>query len=631
MRSLLRPALAFLALTPFLGARLEENLPAGTYGIVKIESLEKTRKNLEAHPLALALKGDRFGEFLKPLLDKLHEGDAAVKVAEFEKHRDEFVQFFKGEALFAMVNTPDTVEGHLPYDYVVLADTEADQEQLSGFFKKLGFHQPAPASGESGDDASGAAAKSGAKPQADEEDEGEDAEPMASTGRRPRLVAPEIFSVDDTHSGVKLHLLQVKVEEKPITVAGWAVVDKTFIYTTAPNVLNELVDARKSGRKDNYTEQAVYKTNREAVGDADAWVLLDMPRIAGAVRELIVKKTTLSDGSVTAGMMGMDPVKCYDSLGLDAIRHIRVALTLKPDDTHADSSIAWTEKRGLLKMIAVPPGAEPDLAVIPSGITVANASRFDIGTALAELETLAKGAFPMAAPIFDMQIGKMKDEQGLDIRGAILSNFGDELWQLVSMGDTGESGPENLQDQVFVVALKDENKLNSFVETVAGKAAEQTGNGAGTLFDERELLGVKIRSVKNLPPSTPRIQYAVTKGRLFFSVGNGKLLDRTLAQFNDPKGGLATEPAFKDGLAKLPKGASSVTYMDLGEYATGIGRAFIDGFNKTGGSNPDAPKLDADKLPKASDLPFAVVGNSVSGENEITSRSILVRKADVSR
>lgn len=630
MRSLLRPALALLATTPFLSASLEENLPAGTYGIVKIESVERTRRNLDAHPLAAVFKSEKFSEFLKPFMEKMRNDEKALKEFEsFEKYRDELAKFFKGEALFAVVNTPETAEGHLPYDYVVLADTETDQEQLAEFFKKVGFHQPAPASGGGASDSSGG--KSGAKPQADEDDEDETPEPIASTARRPRLVAPEVFAADDTHSGVKLHLLQVKVEDKPLTVAGWAIVEKTFIYTTAPNVLNELVDARKSGRKDNYTGRRIYKTNREAIGDADAWLLLDMPLIAGAVRELVVKSSTLPDGTVKPGSMGMDPVKSYDSLALDAISHIRVAITLKPDDTRADSSIAWTEKRGLLKMLAVPPGAEPNLAVIPSGIAASSAARFDISVALAELEKLAKGAFPMVAPMVDMQLGKMKDEQGLDLRGAILANFGDEVWSFVDRVDTTNTDPAKIQNQVYVVALKDENKLNSFIETVAGKAAEQTGNGVGALFDERELLGVKIRTVKNLPPTVARIQYAVTNGRLFLSVGESKLLDRVLAQFNEPKSGLATEPAFKDGLSKLPKGGDSVNYIDVGEYAALLGKIMEIADKQRDATGRGKFGFESAKFPTRSDFPFVVVGNSVTGENEITSRSVLVRKPDASR
>ncbi len=629
-RPAFRAALALLALTPFVQARLEENLPATTYGLVKVESVSKTRKNLDAHPFALALRGPKFTEFFKPFADKLaKDPDSAEKFAQFEKHRDEVLAAFPGEVVFSVVKTPDPVPGHAPYDFVLLADTTLDEAAVAELLKKLDLHQPVSADK---DAPSGKPARDGAPAQADG-DMGDDATPQASPGAKPRLVAPELFRADEDHRGVTLHTLQVKLDDKPVTVAGWAVVEKTFLYATAPNVLRDLVDARREGRKDNFAGQPVYKANREALEDSDAWVLLNMPLIAGSLRDLVADKIKDEEGNPAPGPMGMDYLKSFDSLGLDAFRHFRLSATLRPDDTRVDTSVAWSEDRGLVKFIteATPRGAAPDLSVLPSGVMAASAGRYDLSKMLARLETLLREAFPLAAPMFDIQLDKVKQQEGLDIRGAFLANLGDEIWSVSDPLPAANAGASAANaPAVFVVSIKDENKLASFIETIAGKAAPQTGDGVKSLFEERELLGVKVRAFKNLPQGTPRLQYALHKGRLFFSMGEGKLLDRTLAQFNDPKGGLAADPAFKDALSKLSKGASGIQYYDLGAYASTLCRVVAEA-PKNRRPSKDEPKLDADKAPAAADLPFIAVGNSVVGENEATSRTVLLRKPDASK
>jgi hypothetical protein len=628
MRSLALPLLSLLAISPFVHARLEENLPASTYGLVKVESVTKTRKNLETNPFTTALKAPKFADYLKPLVEKMRADPGSASFAEFEKQYDALLETFTGEVVFAVVKTPDAVAGHLPYDYILLADTAADEARVNELLKKLGVHQPV----SSETTAPSPAKPAGATPMGDEDDD--EGEPISSKGSRPRPVVPEVFSGEEVHHGVTLHTLSVKMDDKPVVLSGWAIVGKTLVYATAPNVLRDLVDARREGRKDNFTDQAVYKTNRESLENSDAWALFNLPLIAGTLREKVVEESKGPDGETKPGIMGMNTLKAYDSLGLDALEHLRVSVTLKPDDTRSDTSLAWSENRGLIRFItdSAPKDAVPDLTVMPAGVMTAGAARMDVSKFFARLESMLKEALPLAAPMFDMQVDRIKKEESLDLRSALLENFGDEIWSFsdpLPPLDEKKAAP-TMAPSVFVITLKDENKFNSFVETLAGKAAPQTGDGAKSLFEERELLGVKVRSIKNLPPTTPRIQYAITKGKIFLSLGDGKLLDRTLAQFNDPKGGLAADPSFKEGLAKLPKGGSSVGYYDLGEYFSTIGKAFVAGVNQAADRLHDAdkPKFDASKAPVAADLPFVAVSSGILLEKEITSRTVIVRKPD---
>lgn len=607
MKSLIRPALALLALTPFVQARLEENLPSGSFGVVKIENVAATRSNLENHPMAAALKNARMEDYLKPLLDKIVEKQGADKMAEFEKNREEVTAAFPGEFVFAVVKTPTPVDGHLPYDFVVIADTTLDPDAAAALFKKLGLHQSS-------------VAKKSFKPdpKPDAEDDGDEA-PAA---------APDTIAVDEEYHGVTLHTLGVKHDGKTVTLSGWAVVNKTIVFATAPNVLRDLVDSRKETRKDSYVDSAVYKKNVAALANTDAWVLLDMPLVAGALHDLIAAKNEEGANPL------FDVVKAYDTLALDAFTHVRISATLKADDTRTDSSIGWSEKRGLVKTLVTPmtKGAAPDIAVLPSDATVASTVRYDVGAFFKELDGLLHEALPPAMSISDMQLSKMKKE-GLDVRESLLRNFGDSVWMIADMkGDDSPApgSPPIKSDIVYVLSLKDRAKFESFVETALGKvAAEQTGDGVKSLFDEREIVGVKVRTLKQGIPGTS-MSYAVSKDLLFIAVGESSFLDRTLAQFQDPRNGLDKNADVKAALAKLPENPFSVTYIDVGRYVESYAK-MLPALLAVGKQNDEFGKLDASKAPKASDLPFFGVGVSTLGENELTSRTVYLRKSDANR
>lgn len=622
MKRLLIPAC--LALAPLLFARLEENLPAETYGLLKIENIAKTRARLDAHPVSRGPGAERFKEFIAPLIDKAKSKDPAA-YAEFERARDAALKHFDGEFVWAVVRTRDPLPHHLPFDFVVLARTEADETTLADFLKDVKLLQPTPPAGEK----TPAPETAAPKPASDDEG-GEDAPVPAKSDVKPEPAPLE--SVEEEFSGVKLHLLVTKVgDEPPVSSGGWAVVDKTFLYASAPNVLKELVEARKTGRKDAFTDAPLWRSAKDALDDRDAWLLLNVPLVAASAREAIVKaldeRKKAGEAPLGGGMF--DPLKTFDAMAFDNITQLRMTVSLKPDDTRADSALLWNERKGFVNLIRYKADAAPEIGLAPADAVAADAGRVDLAATFATLETMLREALPFAAPMLDLQLDKLKNEEGLDIRTAILANLGDSVVTVTGEAPAGAvaAAPEKaaeLLPQVWIVTLLDETKLASFIETGLGKiAAKQTGDGAKSVFEERELLGVKVREFKGGGAAVPRITYALCKNRLVIGKGDPALFDKVVAQILSPKPGLDATPAHRAAIARLPEGGCAVNHADLGRLAGFLGEQFVR-MSKNAG---DEFSPDPAKAPRAGDFPFVIVGKSYASETGVESHAVLAPKS----
>lgn len=629
MKTLSLRLLATLALAPLAFAGLEENLPATTFGLIKIENITKSRARLEAHPVGKAPGAAKIREFFAPGLNKLRAEEAGA-FTEFEKIRESLGKHLTGEFVLAVVQTPNPLPGHIPIDYVTLAETDADEAAIATLLKDAKLFQPTP---NTIDLPAPAAGSDKTTPQSDDESENdEENEPMEPVAGRakPKIEMPKLEAVEEEFAGVKLHLLTTKVDDKPVGLGGWALVNRTFVYASAPNVLKELVEARKSGRKDAFTDTAIYKSGKDAIADRDGWMLINPPIINGAVREVLVNRRdeARKAGKPAPGGGMFDPIKTFDAMAFDNMTHIRISMSLNPDDTRIDTSIGWKEFKGIVTLLQYKADEKPETFLAPADAISVDAGRIDLSATLAVLEGMIRDAFPFAAPMLDVQLDKMKNEEGLDIRSALLANFGDSIVTITGEASAGAS-PIDAMPQVWALSIKDETKLASFIETVLGKvASQQTGDGTKSVFDEREIMGVKVRDIKTGGASVPRIAYALHKNHLLISKGDPVLLNKVIGQLVDPKSGIDTTPAHRAGLARLPEGGCGVNHADLGRLANTVCSAISTSVNNAmtkNGNNADSP-FDTSKTPESGDFPFVIVGKAYSTPTGIESHAVLVPK-----
>ncbi|MBC8119059.1 MAG: hypothetical protein H7X75_05735, partial [Burkholderiaceae bacterium] len=99
---------------------------------------------------------------------------------------------------------------------------------------------------------------------------------------------------------------------------------------------------------------------RQRIGDAQALVYVNLPAIYPLIKEGVAAAKAAAGAK--PNMLGIDPEAVFDALGLDALGESYVALAMSETSTRLDFGLAYTEERGLLKLIAYQPGptSQPD-------------------------------------------------------------------------------------------------------------------------------------------------------------------------------------------------------------------------------------------------------------------------------
>jgi hypothetical protein len=357
-----------------------------------------------------------------------------------------------------------------------------------------------------------------------------------------------------------------------VSLGGWALGEKTFVYASAPNVLRDTVDALKNnGRKDSFGNTTLWKRSYDAAGKPDLFFVANLPLATAELRKLVVKQA-----KDEANALAVDTVKAYDALALDTFENCWYSLEVTPTEIIGKGALGFKERRGLLTLDTSKPLENPVPSFIPDDKNLFwEVVRYDQTQAWKNLDVHIAQALPTLKPMLDGQITQLKAKEGIDLRDAFLENFGENI---VIISDTSSVkelvGKENLTPNViakktnhilFVADVRDSAKLASLIDTAVGKIGQ---GGAEAIFDERNFMGVKIRTIKETQKDEiPTIAYALHDGKILFSIGAEKTLEKVIAEIKSPQGTLAKNPVVQQALKRLPKGASSFGAYDIDSYA----------------------------------------------------------------
>lgn len=582
--------LATLALTPLVDARHEVALPDTTYVAAQIRDVPALRALQETHPFALDVKKAGFDQFFAPALKKFQDEIAKADkadAAKFQKFLDALKgDLFNGEAIFAFVQTPKPEKGHDPFDFVVIVDTGADEKKLAEFVA--------------------------------------DAAPLKNS---------KLKKADSSSQGVTLHEFNFTADnEAPVSLGGWALVGKTFVYATAPNILRDAVDALKNnGRKDSLAHTPLWKRSNADAGKADIFLVANLPLATAELRKFVVKEAKAEE----ANMLAVDYVKAYDTLALDSFEAFWISSQATPTEVIAKSSISFKDRRGLLTLDTFKPLSNLVPPFIPDDKNLVwSVTRYDLTQAWKNLDVLIGQALPTLKPMLDGQITQLKAKEGIDLRDALLENFGENIITISDFGSikelaakehvTTDDIAKGINRFLLIADVRDSAKLTSLIDTAVGKIG---AGGAEAIFSEREFMGVKIRTIKETQKErVPTISYALHAGNLFFSFGAEKTLEKVIAEIKSPQGTLAKNETIQQALKRIPKGASSFAVYDVETYNNFIIDILTVSFRADPSKGDINNYLDSSKRPAPGSLPWSATGYTESRPNELYSEMVIFRK-----
>ena len=242
-----------------------------------------------------------------------------------------------------------------------------------------------------------------------------------------------------------------------------------------------------------------------------------------------------------------------------------MGLHLDADATSIDGALQFTERSGLLKLLAYTNGPLPKADFLPRDSSGASVSLFSLEDLWKGLFEIVEKAVPNIAPMIKQQMGAFEAQLGVSLEKDLFGNFKPEILTVQSTHIEGAI-PED--DIVVMFGLKNEQGF----EVAFGKVLAMVSGMTGFAFEPSEFLGHELHSVEfPVPGGNPqKVSYLFTKGYFVLSFGKGETLRKVLSNLERPGKALWDEPELKDGLQRFESGYSELTYMDLGSLVSGM-------------------------------------------------------------
>ncbi|WP_269525917.1 hypothetical protein [Coraliomargarita parva] len=430
--------------------------------------------------------------------------------------------------------------------------------------------------------------------------------------------------LEETFMGETLHFDQAFDGAETYIEDGYAFVDGIFVLATPESRLRSMVESIKGVGQPSLASSPNYLSARERGGRGDVSLYVNLSRIMPALSA----KLDEADAAGGLAMMGVSPQSLKDALGLDAMQAVFLDCDLTETGVQTAAGFLFSEKRGLLSLLTYGDGLLPEAVFVPHGVLSTAVSSFDTGAMLAELERLLTVASPNLPHLMDIQFLEIQQQTGVDVRSAVLQNFGSGLVSLASLDETEAVGDAPAQaQQLFVLNLRDGAAFSQALEAFKDLAPAVRAHIQEQEFEGQTIYTIKGASTPNdAHDSVNDFSYVVTRSHLFLNVGRIGLLQKALASLEDGDDGFwgaeVTERFF-DSIAA--PNAVSRSYLDLNQFSDTL----LGSLQYTLVLGGMGKQVDPETLPKNLDLPYVLVSElNEEAHGFFVRAQILLREED---
>ncbi|MDH3981689.1 MAG: hypothetical protein OES84_02175 [Kiritimatiellaceae bacterium] len=218
-------------------------------------------------------------------------------------------------------------------------------------------------------------------------------------------------------------------------------------------------------------------------------------------------KTSMEDDGAAASQLAL-----FEALGIFDITTFSSTIVLKDDRLEADNRLVISDlARGLFTLLDLQPSELPTVTFIPENIASLEVGRFNLLRFWQEIPSLLSSASPEMKPQFDMILGMIQQQAGINLEQDLLSNLGTKYIAFATVED-------NNQISVVAVDLKDGAAFKKSFETALAAPAMQSYVAMG--LESLDFLDHTLYTIKNNDPETP-IAFTITADYLLYGHPNG--------------------------------------------------------------------------------------------------------------
>ena len=472
-----------------------------------VRSLSETRAQWATHPIAALFEDAELLAFFDAMKsdDTLEDDGSADEPAGFTEvmedvfglSYDELFELFPGQASLAFYNLSGQALGQAESEEMVLmAEFSGDAARLDTLMKiqferNMAAHQAI--------------------------------NPLVEHELIEESFMGETLYFDETFNGVATY-----IED------GYALVDGIVVLAAPESRLRAAVESIKEGASAPIADSAVYQRSREQGGRGDFGVYSNLEKLMPTLNRALIAHPAVNNLAI----FGVTAQSLDSALSLESLQALYVDFDLIDSGLLSHYGLIYREKLGFLSLMSYADTALPEAHYVAEGALSSSISTFDCSAMLANFERLLTSASPTLPPLIDMQLQIAKAKTGVDLRAALLDNFGS---QTVSLSVIPEAHLDNSEiadpQQLFVIEVKDAQALAQAIE-----AFKDLAPSLRAMIEEQMYEGQTIYTIRD--SGEPDIQngntlsYALLRSSLIVNVGELGLLHKVLTRMSEGGEGL---------------------------------------------------------------------------------------------
>ncbi len=536
----IRTIVATLGLATFLPAApvLLDLVDADATAVLSIKDVPAYRKNWAVSPMAKTWNDPQIVKFLAPMRAQMEidQWDEKLK-QEINLSLDEVLSLAQGDAVIALGSLDFALGDSAPkaedVPLLIAANVAGKTSELEKLIGEL-------------------VTKTTTKPDSN------------------YLVETEEFS------GVTLRIGKTKKADDNIEQdIVWAIADDILLVSPSKAQVIASIDAIKKGATANpLTKNERYLTLNQRSGSSDFSLWINLQAIYPLGQAAIVKATEGKEPNPFVP----NPAGILSALGLDALRELYVSFKLGEEASTTFSALTWSEKRGLLKLLAPQPGLPELPKFISARSPLASGGNFDMNVFWPTLKEIVAEISPAALGFAQGQIMALNQKLKIDIERDVLGGFAPGVYStyVLPVGSTNDTLP-GLDKVEQLVAFNLSNSAN-FTQAIEALKSLM-GENVEQIISKREYLGQTIYTVNNPNAGSggaKGMSYAITPKALLLGVGSPAVIEGALQGLAGDAPSFFEQSWVKSRLAQIPANADSFQFADGAVILTMLSNMAVD-------------------------------------------------------
>jgi hypothetical protein len=337
----------------------------------------------------------------------------------------------------------------------------------------------------------------------------------------------ETLYFDETFNGVTTY-----IED------GYALVDGIVVLAAPESRLRAAVESIKEGANAPIADSAVYQRSREEGGRGDVQVYLNLEKLMPTLNGALIEHPAVKNLAI----FGVTAPSLDRALSLESLQALFADFDLIDSGLLSHYGLIYREKLGFLSLMSYANTALPEAHYVTEGALSSSISTLDGSAMLANLERFLTSASPTLPPLIDMQLQIAKAKTGVDLRAALLDNFGSQIVSLSVLPEANLNNSEVAKpQQIFVIEVKDVQALARAIEAFKDLVPSLRAMVEAQIYEGQTIYTIRDSSEPKMNNENT-VSYVLLRSSVIVNVGEVGLLHEVLTRMSEGGQGLWQSP-----------------------------------------------------------------------------------------